>query len=150
MRLRKRLAQERLHRVRDRAQSARVALVQARTTPRYQVNARSSSLCGTFADEAPARRSIERREVCGQASVRRLGSFGFDLPVRNVSPVGCSVELVEPVAVDDHVIARLPGLEPFGARVIWTDERCAGLQFNRPIHSAVFELLLERLGQVAR
>lgn len=77
--------------------------------------------------------------------MRRLGSFGFDIPVRDLSATGCKVELVESVAARDHVVARLPGLEPLGATVIWSDERCAGLQFNRPIHPAVLDMLLERL-----
>ena len=79
-------------------------------------------------------------------SLRRLGSFGFEVPMRDVSAAGCRVELVEPVAVNDRVVARLPGLEPFGATVIWSDERSAGLSFNRPLHPAVYELLLGRLG----
>lgn len=77
--------------------------------------------------------------------MRRLGSFGFDIRVRDLSAIGCRVELIESVGAGDHVVARLPGLEPLGATVIWSDERCAGLQFNRPIHPAVLDLLLERL-----
>jgi hypothetical protein len=145
MRLKKRLALERLFRVRDRAHSARAAFAQTRTASPYLFAQRAKAVCGTFADHGPARRSTARSDAAGEISMRRVGSFGFEVPVRNVSAAGCSVGLVEPVAVNDRVIARLPGLEPLAAKVIWSDPHCAGLQFERPIHPAVFELLLERL-----
>ena len=146
MRLKKRLAQERLFRVRDRAHSARTSFAQTRIAFPYLSARRPVAVCGTFADNGPARRFTARSDVAGEISVRRVGSFGFEVPVRNVSAAGCSVGLVEPVAINDRVIARLPGLEPLAAKVIWADPHCAGLQFERPIHPAVFELLLERLG----
>jgi len=142
----KRAARERLHRIRERASSARAVIATERSTPRRPLTERVASVCGTWADHPPARRLIERNHVEGSISVRRLGSFGFEVPVRDVSVAGCKVELVEPVTVRDNVIARLPGLEPFSATVIWSNERCAGLQFNRPLHPAVFDMLLERLG----
>ena len=145
MRLKKRLAQERLYRVRDRAHAARASFAQTRIAVPYLSAQRPTAVCGTFADSGPARRTTVRSEVGGEISKRRVGSFGFDVPVRNVSAAGCSVDLVEPVAVNDRVIARLPGLEPLAAKVIWADPHRAGMQFERPIHPAVFELLLSRL-----
>jgi hypothetical protein len=145
MRLRKHAARERLHRIRERAQSARTTLASAHEVHRLPLTRRASALCGTWADELPARRLHQRTSVQGQISMRRLGSFGFDIRVRDLSAIGCRVELIESVGAGDHVVARLPGLEPLGATVIWSDERCAGLQFNRPIHPAVLDLLLERL-----
>ena len=148
----KRIARDRLHRVRDRAQSARVNLAKERIVRRLELADRTAGTrdgsggpCGTWTDEPPARRSAERNSVDGEVSMRRLGSFGFDLPVRDISTAGCKVELVEQVSASDPVITRLPGLEPFGATVMWSDERCAGIRFNRPIHPAVFDLLLGRL-----
>lgn len=151
MRLTKRISRDRLERVRDRAQSARVSLAKERVIRRLMSAERATAVCGSTAgcdiwtDQPPARRGAERNIVDGEVSMRRLGSFGFDLPVRDISTAGCKVELVEQVTASDHVITRLPGLEPFGATVIWSDERRAGIRFNRPIHPAVFELLLERL-----
>ena len=136
---------ERLGRIRDRAQSARTTLATERATPRTPIADRPAPVDGAWTDRPPARRLTERSYADGQISMRRLGSFGFELPIRDLSPAGCMVELVEQVSASDHVITRLPGLEPFGATVMWSDERCAGIRFNRPIHPAVFELLLERL-----
>lgn len=141
----KRIASGRLERVRDRAQPARVNLALERVVRRLVSAERAASTCGTWADEPPSRRGAERNGVEGKISMRRLGSFGFELPVRDISTAGCKVELVEQVCASDSVITRLPGLEPFGATVVWSDDRTAGVRFNRPIHPAVFELLLERL-----
>jgi hypothetical protein len=145
MRMMNREHRERLGRIRDRAQSARMTLATERAVPRRAIAERPVRESGAWTDRPPARRLTQRSYADGQISMRRLGSFGFELPVRDLSPAGCMVELVEQVSTSDHVIARLPGLEPFGATVMWSDERCAGIRFNRPIHPAVFERLLERL-----
>jgi hypothetical protein len=43
------------------------------------------------------------------------------------------------------VIARFAQLEPLSARVCWTRDSQAGLQFARALHPAVFDMLLTRL-----
>ena len=77
--------------------------------------------------------------------MRRMGSFSFQVTLEDVSTGGCKVELVEFVEVNDHVIARFPGIEPFSPKVTWADSRFAGIDFDRPLHPAVFEQLLSRL-----
>ena len=77
--------------------------------------------------------------------MRRMGSFSFQVTLEDVSTGGCKVELVEFVEVNDHVIARFPGIEPFSAKVTWANSRFAGIDFDRPLHPAVFEQLLSRL-----
>ena len=42
---------------------------------------------------------------------------------------------------------KLPGLETMEARVCWVDNFVAGLKFARPMHPAVFDLLLQRMGR---
>ena len=149
MRVNKYSARERLERVRSRARSARSALAVSRCGQHGQFAAVQTQPSATdvreWTDDYPARRAAARMPVAGDVSVRRLGGFGFQVPLRDVSAGGCSIDLVELVDIDDHVIARLPGLEPFGARVVWANARSAGLHFDRAMHSAVFELLLGRL-----
>jgi hypothetical protein len=157
MRLRKRLLNERLQRVRSRARSARTVLAAVRTGPHRRGTIPDAALpsrpadavCGTgcepWNDQPPGRRSTARASAQGQIVLRRLGSFGFQVNVRDISAMGCQVELVDMVELNDHVIARLPGLEPLGATVSWVDTRSAGLHFDRPMHPAVFEMLLARL-----
>jgi PilZ domain len=150
VRLRDRLLAERLQRVRARARSARATLLVTHSEP-VAARAREAAdpeeaTWGAWTDRPPARRRTPRRFVTDEMSLRRRGSVAFQVPLADVSVAGCRVELIEFVATGDHVIARLPGLEPFGATVAWADERSAGLRFDRPLHPAVFDLLLSRLG----
>jgi hypothetical protein len=149
MRVKRRLAAERLQRLRHRAHAAVAALSSARGERRQQPHLHDFAEAGTadpWADAPPGRRSARRFAVSAELAVRRTGSFSFQLPIDDVSSRGCKVELVEAVDSGDHVIARFPGLEPFSARVTWADTQHAGLQFERPLHPAVFDQLLTRLG----
>lgn len=148
MRVNRRAARERLNRIRHRAKFVPLRLVEPlmRIVP-----AGASRTCGTadcnavWTDGEPGRRASERVPVGDQVSIRRFGGFPFDCRLADVSLGGCRVELVEAAEPSDRVIARLPGLEPFGARIAWTEEHFAGLSFDKVMHPAVFDHLLERL-----
>jgi hypothetical protein len=90
------------------------------------------------------RRRSCRRPVEHEVGVKKLGGFGFQLPTLDVSPEGCRVELVEMVDAGERVIVRLPALEPLGAQVAWVQGANAGLHFQRRLHSAVFDQLMDR------
>jgi hypothetical protein len=106
-------------------------------------------LCGKLCDAENAwsqgRRSVSRTATDAQIVLRRLGSAGGEVSLHDVSTGGCKVEAAGTLNVGRHVVARFPGLEPIGATVVWTGERREGLRFDRPLHPAVFELLLTRL-----
>lgn len=87
------------------------------------------------------RHKFDKADVC----VRRIGGFNFSVLLRNLSSSGCGIELIEPYDVDAQVITRFSKLDPLGATVRWTNGTVAGIEFNRPIHPAVFEHLLGRL-----
>jgi hypothetical protein len=95
------------------------------------------------APEGCRRRSC-RLPVEDEVGVKKLGGFGFQLPARDVSEGGCQVELVEMVDAGERVIVRLPSLEPLGAEVAWVRGANAGLHFQRPLHRAVFDHLIDR------
>jgi hypothetical protein len=44
------------------------------------------------------------------------------------------------------MLLKFDGLEAIEAEVCWVEGFVAGLQFDKPIHPAVFDLLLHRLG----
>jgi hypothetical protein len=67
--------------------------------------------------------------------------------VFDASSHGCKVEFVERPEMQECVWVRFEGLEPLEAHVRWLEGHCAGLQFSRPIHPAVFDLMAERLRQ---
>ena len=151
MRVTKRHARERLQRLRTRAYSARTGLAAARVKSEVRSwlgcpAPLAIGDCADWKDNPPGRRTRARIFIDGEIAVRRLGGFTFEVRLDDVSAAGCKIELIDSVEANDHVIARLPGLEPFGARVTWADAHSAGLNFDRPMHPAVFELLLQRLG----
>ena len=106
----------------------------------------------TFTTRAPegdgiegSRRRSRRVAVSDEVGIRRIGSFNFNAKMHDVSAGGCRVELIEAYDAGDHVVARLPKLEPLGARVCWAMGTTAGIEFLNGIHPAVFNSLLLRL-----
>lgn len=91
-------------------------------------------------------RNIQRRNATTQVELRRIGQLKFTVNVHDVSLTGCRVELVERPRVGEVMQIKFPGLEVLDATVCWVDGFVAGLQFNRPFHPAVFDLLMARIG----
>jgi PilZ domain len=98
---------------------------------------------GAPEDQQP--RGAERKELGAEVSMRRLGKINYRVHIFDVSPDGCKVELVDRPRLGEHVLIKFDGLESLEAEVCWIDGTSAGLRFERPIHDAVFSLLLERL-----
>jgi hypothetical protein len=96
-------------------------------------------------DGTAERRQCGRVPVNSEILVRRLGAFNFNLALKDISAGGCRVVMLEPTAIGDPVIARLPQLEPLGSRVCWAEGTTTGLQFLTTMHPAVFDMLLTRL-----
>lgn len=90
-------------------------------------------------------RQSERVAVAADISLRRIGRSTFRVNVSDLSPEGCKVLLVERPAKDERVLVKFDGLEVLEADVCWVEDFTAGLSFEKPMHPAVFELLIERL-----
>lgn len=90
-------------------------------------------------------RQNERISLAANVSLRRLGQNSYRVRVNDLSPEGCKVDLVEQPRIDEHMLVKFEGLEVLDAKVCWVDGYVAGLRFEKPIHPAVFELLLQRL-----
>ena len=104
-----------------------------------------------FADEAQPRAKVDRnadRQAAGMAAqLRRIGRLSYSVELRDLSPDGCMIDLVERPAIGEVMQVKLAGLETMEARVRWVDNYVAGLKFVRPMHPAVFDLLLQRMGR---
>jgi hypothetical protein len=89
------------------------------------------------------------QRICTDTEIglRRRGSFGFQVPMSDLSVEGCKIEFVEAVSTDEYVVARLPNLEALAARVCWVKGSEAGLQFRKSLHPAVFEHLIAQLNR---
>ncbi|HEY6048491.1 MAG TPA: PilZ domain-containing protein [Sphingomicrobium sp.] len=91
-------------------------------------------------------RQAERLSLTAEVSLRRLGKLNYRVQVFDISSQGCKVELVDKPRLEEHVLVKFEGLESLEAEVCWIEGTSAGLRFEKPIHPAVFDLLLQRLG----
>jgi hypothetical protein len=87
-----------------------------------------------------------RVALTAEVHMRRLGKANYRVRLFDASPSGCKVELVETPNVGEHLLVKFAAIEPLQAEVCWVEDHCAGLRFVKPIHPAVFDLLVERLG----
>jgi hypothetical protein len=103
----------------------------------------------SFTAEPPgaAERQPRRHErVCvgGEVIMRRAGKVSFRVEVYDLSPDGCKAEFVERPELHEQLWIKFDGLEAVEARVRWIAGAKAGLEFARPLHAAVFDLLVKR------
>jgi hypothetical protein len=90
-------------------------------------------------------RRNERIVLAAEVSLRRLGQHSYRVRVSDLSPDGCKVDLVEQPRVEEHMLVKFEGLEILDAEVCWVEGYVAGLRFEKPMHPAVFDLMLQRL-----
>jgi len=90
-------------------------------------------------------RGADRSAVTNEVTMRRLGHNNYKVRIFDMSPSGCKVEVVERPKAAEKVSIKFEGLESIGAEVCWVEEFIVGLRFERPLHPAVFDLLLARL-----
>lgn len=88
-----------------------------------------------------------RISVEGEVTMRRAGKTSFRVNVYDLSPEGCKAEFVERPALHEQLWIKFEGLEALEASVRWMAGPKAGLRFARPLHAAVFDLLVRRLTQ---
>jgi hypothetical protein len=90
-------------------------------------------------------RRSERISTAAEVSLRRLGQVAHRVRVTDLSPEGCKVELIQRPDVEERMLIKFEGLEALEAEVCWVERFRAGLRFEKPMHPAVFDLLLQRL-----
>jgi hypothetical protein len=90
-------------------------------------------------------RRADRIAFDGEVSLRRPGQHHYRVRVYDASPLGCKLEFVERPSLDEHVWVKFEGLEALEALVCWVEGFAVGVEFVRPIHSAVFDALVARL-----
>jgi len=90
-------------------------------------------------------RQNERISLGAEVMLRRLGQNNYRVRVNDLSPDGCKVELVEQPRIGEHMLAKFEGLEVLDCEVCWVEGYVAGLRFQKPMHPAVFDLMLQRL-----
>lgn len=90
-------------------------------------------------------RRSQRIALEAQVSLRRLGQKPYWVRVTDLSSEGCKVDLIQRPDLEEQMVVKFDGLEPLEAEVCWVVGFSAGLRFEKAIHPAVFDLLIQRL-----
>jgi hypothetical protein len=95
--------------------------------------------------EAGNPRKSARVGVSGEVTLRRPGKSNYRVRAFDASFDGCKLEFIERPEVGEALWVKFEGMELLEARVCWTEGFTAGVEFKKPLHPAVFELLISRL-----
>lgn len=94
-------------------------------------------------------RQYERISVKGEVSMRRAAKLAFRVQIYDLSPDGCKAEFVDRPDIGEQLWVKFDGMEALEVKVRWIVGAKAGLKFVRPLHAAVFDLLLAKLRAAA-
>jgi hypothetical protein len=90
-------------------------------------------------------RRSQRVPTTAEVTVRKPGHANFRVRVLDASPEGCRLEFVERPAEGERMFVKFEGLETLEAEVCWVRDFIMGVNFAKPMHPAVFDLVVERL-----
>jgi hypothetical protein len=91
-------------------------------------------------------RRTERVAVNAEVALRRSGHLNYRVRVFDASPLGCRLEFVERPQLEERVWIKFDRLDPIEGIVCWVEGFHAGIEYERPMHQAVFDALVPRLG----
>jgi hypothetical protein len=92
-------------------------------------------------------RRSARVGLSAEITLRRAGQGRYRVKILDASPHGCRAEFVERPELEEHIWVKFEGLEALEAVVCWVRGFEVGLDFERPIHPAVFEELVAKLAR---
>jgi hypothetical protein len=87
----------------------------------------------------------ERVPLHADIDFRRAGEHRWRVNILDISLQGCRVEIPVRVKIDDVTWITFPGLEAMQGKVCWVNEWVAGVEFERPLHPAVFDMIEQRM-----
>jgi hypothetical protein len=92
-------------------------------------------------------RRSERVPVTATVTLRKPGQPNFQVHIFDASPEGCKIEFVDRPGEGERIWVKFDGLETLEAEVCWVENFVMGVNFARPLHPAVVDLLVQRLKQ---
>jgi hypothetical protein len=92
----------------------------------------------------PSPRSWDRRASAIEFGIRRSGGHCFRVRLFDLSPRGCKIEFVERPDVGERVWVKFDTLQGIAGSVRWVAGHVGGVQFEPPMHEAVFNALVGR------
>lgn len=87
----------------------------------------------------PTPRRAERVPLRADISFRRQGDHRYPVTITDFSAEGCRLEAPIKVNPGDPVWIKLPGLKSIEGVARWVDNWTVGVEFDRPLHPAVFD-----------
>jgi hypothetical protein len=94
------------------------------------------------------RRRDQRLSLDADVEFRRKKQAHYTVRMQDLTPNGCRIAPPERVDAGELVWVQLPSLESLSSRVKWATAWQSGVEFDRPMHPAVFDLLASRLAPV--
>ena len=91
------------------------------------------------------RRRNPRLSLDADVEFRRRKEAHYSVRMQDLTPEGCKITPPERVDAGELVWVQLPSLESLSSHVKWTNDWQSGVEFDRPMHPAVFDLLAARL-----
>jgi hypothetical protein len=92
-------------------------------------------------------RKSERVPVELGAGLRQRGASGVTVQIMDLSTDGFRVATHLELFAGTQVWLRLPGLEACHARVVWAEGHFIGCAFERPLHPAVLQMIIDKASQ---
>ena len=80
------------------------------------------------------------------AGLRQRGGTGVAIQIMDLSVDGFRASTHLQLEKGNDVWLRLPGLEPYQAKVMWAKGNFVGCAFERPLHPAVLEMIVKKSG----
>lgn len=99
---------------------------------------------GIKPSRAPWPRKGQRVGLSAEVTLRRTGLGSYRVEIIDVSLHGCKAEFVERPKLGELVWVKFDKLQSLAATVCWIRGVQMGLEFEKPIHPAVFEMLVSK------
>ena len=96
--------------------------------------------------EKKADRKSQRVSLELGAGLRQRGGTGVGIQIVDLSVDGFRASTHLQLEKGSDVWLRLPGLEPYHAKVMWSKGNFIGCAFERPLHPAVLEMIVRKTG----
>lgn len=95
--------------------------------------------------EVMEKRRAPRVRLEADVAFRRPREAHYAITMQDLSQHGCRVACPERLDAGELVWVQLPTLESLPAWVRWTQKAESGVEFDRPMHVAVYDMMAERL-----
>ena len=92
-------------------------------------------------------RKSERVKLELGAGLRQRGGTGVAIQILDLSTDGFRATTHLQLEKGSDVWLRLPGLEPYHAKVMWSKGNFIGCAFERPLHPAVLDMIVRKGGK---